>query len=156
MSHDYAPRPAHIRWLLEAVPAIRWQTMRDLTDASPATFAAERARVATEGIGAQILALQHDDGSWRRSGKPIWLSTLFTLQLLRATGIDRTDPVVDLAIARAEKNLRWNDYPGNWDLRPADFHWSPPEDSASSAHGCKPGGNPCRLVAICQENQRIQ
>jgi hypothetical protein len=27
---DYAPRPAHIQWLLASDPAIRWQVMRDL------------------------------------------------------------------------------------------------------------------------------
>src|SRR5260370_21861815 len=29
--HDYAPRPAHIKWLLDSDPAIRWQVMRDLS-----------------------------------------------------------------------------------------------------------------------------
>ena len=45
-----------IDWLLDSDPAIRWQTLRDLTDASPAAVAAERARVAREGLGAEILA----------------------------------------------------------------------------------------------------
>src|SRR3984893_4191909 len=27
--HDYAPRPAHLRWLLDSDPAIRWQAMRE-------------------------------------------------------------------------------------------------------------------------------
>jgi hypothetical protein len=35
-------------WLLDADPAIRWQVMRDLTDASADKVAAERARVAVE------------------------------------------------------------------------------------------------------------
>ena len=38
-------------WLLAADPAIRWQAMRDLTDAPADQVAAERARVATEGWG---------------------------------------------------------------------------------------------------------
>jgi hypothetical protein len=25
--HDYAPRPAHLKWLLDSDPAIRWQVM---------------------------------------------------------------------------------------------------------------------------------
>jgi hypothetical protein len=25
--HDYAPRPAHLKWLLDSNPAIRWQVM---------------------------------------------------------------------------------------------------------------------------------
>jgi hypothetical protein len=47
--HDYAPRPAHLKWLLDSDPAIRWQVMRDLTDDAPNAIAAERSRVATEG-----------------------------------------------------------------------------------------------------------
>ena len=34
-SQDYAPRPAHIQWLLDSDPAIRWQVMRDLTVTAP-------------------------------------------------------------------------------------------------------------------------
>lgn len=55
-----------IDWLLDGDPAIRWQAIRDLTDTSPAAVAAERARVAREGIGATILAHQGSDGSWHR------------------------------------------------------------------------------------------
>ena len=46
-----------IRWLLDSDPSIRWQVMRDLTDAPADKIAAERARVATEGAGARLLAL---------------------------------------------------------------------------------------------------
>jgi hypothetical protein len=45
-------------WLLDSDPAIGWQAMRDLTDASTAEVAAERARVSREGIGAKIIASQ--------------------------------------------------------------------------------------------------
>ena len=41
-----------IDWLLDSDPAIRWQVMRDLTDAPADEVAAERARVAREGWGA--------------------------------------------------------------------------------------------------------
>jgi hypothetical protein len=107
-----------IDWLLESDPAIRWQTMRDLTDAAPSTIAAERARILSEGLAAAILSQQQSDGSWIREGAPAWLTTLFTLQLLRATGIDPADPAVQNAIARLESTLRWDCTPGNWDLRP--------------------------------------
>ncbi|MBA2264669.1 MAG: hypothetical protein H0W10_08410, partial [Chloroflexi bacterium] len=53
-----------IDWLLDSDPAIRWQVMRDLTDASADDVAAERARVTREGWGAQILAQQPPDGVW--------------------------------------------------------------------------------------------
>ena len=45
-------------WLLDADPAIRWQVMRDITREPADVVAAERARVGTEGWGAQLLALQ--------------------------------------------------------------------------------------------------
>lgn len=60
--HDYAPRPAHLKWLLDSDPSIRWQLMRDLTDAVPEAIAVERSRVATEGWRAQLLARQSPSG----------------------------------------------------------------------------------------------
>jgi hypothetical protein len=113
-----------IDWLLDSDPAIRWQAMRDLTDASPAAVAAERARVPREGLGAEILARQQSDGSWRRADAPVWLPTLFTLHLLRATGVDRADPAVDSAVARPEARLRWSNKP-NWELRSAESGGNP-------------------------------
>src|SRR5262245_51663168 len=83
--------------------------MRDLTDASAAAIAAERARVAHEGVGAAILQCQGADGPWHKTDEPDWLPTLFTMQLLRATGVDRTDPVVVSAIARLEAGYRWDE-----------------------------------------------
>src|SRR4029077_21291 len=53
-----------VDWLLDSDPAIRWQVMRALADAPEEDVAAERARVATEGWGARLLALQKQDGHW--------------------------------------------------------------------------------------------
>jgi hypothetical protein len=55
-------RRSVIHWLLDSDPSIRWQVMRDLTDASAEEVGTERARVATEGTGARLLALQEADG----------------------------------------------------------------------------------------------
>jgi len=107
-------------WLLDSDPAIRWQAMHDLTDASPAAIAAERARVAREGLGAEILARQQADGTWRKSNAPAWLTTLFTLQLLRATGVDPEEPAVKAAAERLEAGVRWNDLDCGWELRPVE------------------------------------
>ncbi len=114
-----------IDWLLDSDPAIRWQGMRDLTDASPAAIAAERARVPREGLAAEILTRQGSDGSWRRADAPVWLSTLFTLLLLRATGVDHADPSVESAVGRLEAGLRWDDKDGFWELRPAESGGNP-------------------------------
>jgi hypothetical protein len=108
-----------LEWLLDSDsdPAIRWQSLRDLTDATAAAIATERARAPREGLGAAILSHQRPDGSWRRGGAPTWLTTLFTLQLLRSTAVDPTDPAVSKALALPEFNLCWDCTPGNWDLR---------------------------------------
>jgi hypothetical protein len=98
-----------LEWLLDSDPAVRWQVMRDLTDASPAVIAAERARVPRVGVGAEILAHQGSDGAWHRADAPDWLPTLFTLQLLRATGMDPADPAVGSAVARLEEGFRWHE-----------------------------------------------
>jgi hypothetical protein len=113
-----------IDWLLDSDPAIRWQAMRDLTDASLSEIATERARVPREGIGAQILARQGSDGSWLRPDAPVWLPTLFTVLLLRATGVDPDEPAVESAVARLEVSLRWNNQP-NWELRSAELGGNP-------------------------------
>jgi hypothetical protein len=98
-----------IDWLLDSDPAIRWQVMRDLTDASPEAIDAERARVPHEGVGAEILASQGSDGSWHRADAPDWLPTLFTLLLLRSAGADRTEPAIDSAVVRLEAGFRWDE-----------------------------------------------
>lgn len=53
-----------IGWLLDGDPAIRWQVLRDITDAPADEVETERARVAGEGWGAKLLALQLPSGQW--------------------------------------------------------------------------------------------
>lgn len=94
-------------WLLDADPAIRWQVMRDLTDASPDDIAKERARVATEGWGARLLELQGEDGNWGGGAySPKWISTTYTLLLLRHLGIDPGDERVRAATDRVREKVR--------------------------------------------------
>jgi hypothetical protein len=98
-----------IDWLLDSDPAVRWQAMRDLTDAPAAAVTAERARVAREGVGAQILERQGSDGAWHRDDEPDWLPTLFTMQLLRVTGVDPADSGVAAAVERVQSGFRWHE-----------------------------------------------
>jgi hypothetical protein len=108
-------------WMLDSDPAIRWQVLRDLVDAPTEVVAAERARVATEGWGSRLLALQGEDGQWaagacfpagwfdqsdRDQGQP-WISTLPTLQLLHDFGIDPRSDRVRRAIALVREGCRW-------------------------------------------------
>ena len=103
---DYAPRPAHLKWLLDSDPAIRWQVMSDLTDASPDSISAERSRIATEGWGAKLLALQSPAGNW---GGPKedrgLLLTLYTLVALMDFGLDPASKQACRMMNRVEKRL---------------------------------------------------
>jgi hypothetical protein len=103
---DFAPRPAHLKWLLDSDPAIRWQVMRDLTDKAPDAIAAERSRVATEGWGAKLLALQSAAGIW---GGPKedqgLLITLYSLVVLMDLGLDPTSQQARKMIDRVDQRL---------------------------------------------------
>jgi hypothetical protein len=78
-----------IDWLLDSDPSIRWQVMRDLTHEQADVIAAERSRIATEGWGARLLALQAPDGLWAgRPWSPDWTDTFHSLELLRRMGLD--------------------------------------------------------------------
>ena len=97
-----------LEWLLDSDPAIRWQVMRDLTDAPADEIATERARVAYEGWGARLLAAQRDDGSWSGGAyAPEWTSTTSTLQLLRHFGVDPREERVRRAIEGVRANVTW-------------------------------------------------
>ena len=96
-----------VDWLLDSDPAIRWQAMRDLTDASAAAIAKERARIPQDGIGAKILACQRADGAWHREDTPDWLPTLVCMQLLRLTEADPGDAAIQSAMGRLQQGFRW-------------------------------------------------
>ena len=80
-------------WLLAGDPAIRLQTLADLKGSAPDVVAAERARVASEGWGARLLALQDRSGRWADAlYSPKWTSTTYTLLLLHWFGLPSGDP----------------------------------------------------------------
>src|SRR5438445_560480 len=120
-----------VEWLLDSDPAMRWQVMRDLIDAPDDEVAAENARVATEGWGARLSALQRQDGNWdksiparltsaeaiswwkslppERQGTlfPEWTSTAWSLMLLRAFGLDPTGAEARQAVRRVREHVAW-------------------------------------------------
>jgi hypothetical protein len=107
-----------IDWLLDGDPAIRWQVLRDLTDASPDEVAAERARVSHVGWGARLLAVEDPDGLWAggacfpagyRGGGPgqPWTATMHTLQTLQLLGLDPASELARKVAALVEENGRW-------------------------------------------------
>jgi hypothetical protein len=103
-------------WLTDTDPALRWQVERDLLGAPEATWRASRARVATEGFGARLLAAQDPDGQWAggaffpkdfaegEPGQP-WTATTWSLKSLREWGV-AAEALGDTA-ERLAANSRW-------------------------------------------------
>lgn len=97
-----------VAWLLDSDPALRWQVLRDVAGGSEQEVAAERARVADEGLGARLLGLQQSDGCW---GGVAWNrgfnSTMHVLTLLRELGLDPGSAAAQRALARVRDNVTW-------------------------------------------------
>jgi hypothetical protein len=109
-------------WLLDSDPALRWQVERDLAQAPDDVWQSTRSRVAKEGFGARLLALQDDDGQWaggaffpgdfdfqgpeaqQGAGQP-WTATTWSLNALREWGVDAL-ALGDTA-QRLAANSRW-------------------------------------------------
>jgi hypothetical protein len=103
-----------IDWLMDSDPSIRWQVMRDLTEAPPDQVAAERGRVASEGWGAHVLALQEANGRWAHAETdPEW-SCFLHLALLRDLGLDPVSDAARRAVGLVRDNLTWH----WWDDKP--------------------------------------
>ena len=102
------PKSSVIHWLLDSDPSIRWQVLRDLTGAPAQEVAAERARVATEGWGAQLLALQGADGRWGGAAwNHGWNSTMHILGLLRHLGLDPASAEARHALGLVRDHVTW-------------------------------------------------
>lgn len=112
-----------IDWLLRSDPAVRWQVMRDVLDAPDAEWRAERARVETEGWGAQLLSHQDADGqwaggafvpagfgpqAWQTQGQP-WTATSFALTQLREFGLDPASASARRTVALVGAHARWDE-----------------------------------------------
>src|SRR6516225_9421645 len=86
------------RWLLGGDPAIRWQALRDVVGAAESFVERERQRVARDGWGARLLARQDPEGTWAGGlssdgglYSPKWISTTYTMLLLRDFGLPATN-----------------------------------------------------------------
>jgi len=75
-----------VEWLLEGDPSIRWQVLRDLLDAPPAAWQAEREHALESGWIAELLSHQGADGEWPQGR---WTASTWTLHLLVALGVPR-------------------------------------------------------------------
>jgi hypothetical protein len=108
------PERSVIDWLLDSDPSIRWQVMRDLTHAPGEAVAVERARVAREGWGAQLLARQEPNGHWGGDpDNPEW-TCLLSLLWLRDLELDPNSTEARRAVALIHDNVTWH----WWDNKP--------------------------------------
>ena len=87
------------RWLLDGDPAVRWQVLLDVVGAAASLVERERQRVAREGWGARLLARQDPEGTWAGGlssdgglYSPKWISTTYTMLLLRDFGLPASNP----------------------------------------------------------------
>ena len=111
-----------VDWLLGADPAVRWQVLQDLTDASPQEIDAERARVEHEGWGARLLALRDAEGLWDggacfpasqpgdQAGDEAgdeWTATMHSLQILQIFGLDPASEAARTTIGLVAEHGRW-------------------------------------------------
>jgi hypothetical protein len=116
-----------LRWLLDTDPALRWQVERDLVGVPEDTWQATRARVASEGFGARLLALQDPDGQWAGGayfpggfdfassdaddgGQP-WTATTWTLNTLREWGLDASALTGTADLLAANSRWEYDDLP---------------------------------------------
>ena len=109
-----------LTWLLDADPSIRWQVLRDLSAAPEAEVAAERAKVATSGLGRYLLSKQDADGrwdggtyrpGWAQDDRPFfdaWTATHFALLDLVGLGLEPDSDEARAAIALVREHVQWN------------------------------------------------
>ncbi|HTV21100.1 MAG TPA: hypothetical protein VMG12_20585 [Polyangiaceae bacterium] len=102
-----------IDWLSHSSePAIRWQVKRDLCAAPASDVSDERARIASEGAGAQLLAQQGADGSWGGTAwNRGWDSTMHVLMLLRELGLDPASDEARRALGLVRERVTWQGDP---------------------------------------------
>lgn len=115
-----------VHWLVgsESDPSVRWQALRDLSEAPEDVWSTERSKVEREGWGARLLATQDPDGQWAGgaynpkgfdwdgpegqpgAGQP-WTATIHTLSLLRELGLDPESASARRSAERIGANSRW-------------------------------------------------
>jgi len=97
-----------IRWLLDSDPSIRWQVMRDLIGTQEDEVSAERAKIATEGWGFQLLSQQSPNGYWGGAAwNRGWNSTMHVLMLLRDLGLDPASDQARSAVDLVRDRVTW-------------------------------------------------
>jgi hypothetical protein len=101
-------RDPTVRWLMAGDVSIRWQVQRDLLRKPREEWEAEQSKVAGQGWAASVLAHQDENGRWTpRLYSHKWISTTYSMVLLRRLGLPRDDSrVVSSCLLFLEEALR--------------------------------------------------
>ena len=97
-------------WLLDSDPAIRWQVMRDLTDASARRGRGRARPGGRRRLGRPAARPPAPGWYWVSDGAanfPEWTGTKPTLVLLRLLGPVPNDPRVQRAVELVREHVRW-------------------------------------------------
>ncbi len=99
-----------INWLLKGDISIRWQVMRDLLDRPKQEWQIVQSRLPDEGWCRQILKYRDASGRWtpRLYGKK-WISTTYSLVLLRRMGLPPHYPVAVESCRLFLEEALWHD-----------------------------------------------
>jgi hypothetical protein len=120
--------PTLLDWLLDSDPALRWQVERDIVGVPLEAWGATRARIASEGFGARLLAVQDADGQWaggsyfpkdfdfdgpeaaKAMGQP-WTATTWSLNTLRDWGLDAAALAGTVDLLTVNSRWEYDDLP---------------------------------------------
>jgi hypothetical protein len=103
-----ASRSAAVRWLLESDPSIRWQAMRDLTDAPAAELVARARAGRNRRRGRAPARPPGSDGRWAGTAwNRGWDSTMHVLTLLREMGLDPEGDAARRALDLVRERVTW-------------------------------------------------
>jgi hypothetical protein len=95
-------------WLLDSDPSLQWQVLRDIVGATASVVTTARARVATEGLGAELLDMQDATGTWGGAAwNHGWNSTMHVLTMLKDFGAAPADPRVQAALGLVDDHVTW-------------------------------------------------
>ena len=111
--HDYAPRPAQLKWLLDSDPAIRWQVIgtspvKPPTRLQPSGLASQPKAGEPNFSPANLLPVT---GAGAAGGETIWRRrtelaiTLYSLVVLKDLGLDPASKQARKMIDRVDKGL---------------------------------------------------
>ena len=97
-------------WLLRGDPPVCWQVERDLADRPQDRWTLTQSLIASQGWGKRLLDAQDPSGTWGGGlYGPKWISTTYTLLLLRRFGLDPANSQALAGVSRLLDDADWDE-----------------------------------------------